>query len=134
MENYDADGAVDYARGKRNVIAASLVFTILSCGFSFRFDDNPQAAEIVSLCTAVGYGLLILMWCKIDSNQRGENLGAGFRFLVVIFGVFALVYYLFKSRGLKQGFMSVAYALLFFIAIVLVGATVSTMLFILFRT
>lgn len=134
MESYDADSAVDYARGKQNVLAALLVFTILSSGFSFRFEDNPQISEIVSLFTAVGYGLLILMWCKIDSYQRGENLGAGFRFLVIIFGVLALVYYLFKSRGLKQDFISVAYALLFFLAMIFVGATLSTILFILFKS
>ena len=132
MKNFDSDFSSNFRRSKRNVLIATIIFSILSGVISFWFENNPQIEQVFSLLTAIGYGILILIWCKIDSNERNENLGSGFRILLVIFGVFALIYYLFKSRGIKNGFISSGYALLFFIILILVSASASTGLYLLF--
>jgi hypothetical protein len=110
-----------YLHGKGKVLIGAIIYSILSNMLSFWFEGNNQIEQIISLPITIGYGVLTLFWCKMDADERNENVSARFRFLVVIFGVFALVYYLFKSRGLKKGFISFGYALLFFVVLVLVS-------------
>ena len=62
-----------------------------------------------------------MLWCSIDSAEHDEQLGTGWNIAIVIFGVFALIVYLFKTRGAKNGFQSLGWLLLFIIGLIIVG-------------
>ena len=72
---------------------------------------RPEYSIIPLLVGSIGYGVLLLMWSKQDSAERGEELSHGWTFVIVALGVFAFVPYLFKSRGFIKGIISVLYML-----------------------
>ena len=78
---------------------------------------NKKSEEvlILALVEAIGFGVLILAWCKADSRESGEELTGGWTFMLVAFGVLALAAYLFKSRGFGKGLISLLYAAGFWI-------------------
>lgn len=71
--------------------------------------DNFRILRIVSI---IGIALLVLAWCYFDSLERHQPLYPWLRIVILIFGVFALFIYLFRSRGLKQGLRSSGLAIL----------------------
>ena len=122
MENAPPNSSSMYRGSKRNVLLAMVVFTVAANFAAQWFETNPSFNQIVTFFTAIGYGFLILLWCSLDSRERNENLGQGFRILLIVFGALALLFYLFKSRGFKKGLVSTGYALLFFLGLVIVGS------------
>jgi hypothetical protein len=126
MENFDLTTSSDYRKNKRNVIIGAILFHILVTIVSLRFEGNSSIEQIILFVSMIGTGFCILLWCNLDSNERDEKLGAGFRFLLVLFGIFALIVYLFRSRGFKQGIIAFGYLLLVFIVYVILGAVVLT--------
>lgn len=76
---------------------------------SIETGDNFRLLRFVSI---IGIALLVLAWCYFDSLERHQPLYPWLRIVILIFGVFALFIYLFKTRGLKQGVRSSGLALL----------------------
>jgi hypothetical protein len=128
MENQARSSSSIYWKSKRNVRAGVIIFTVIANIFALWFEKNPPVSQIITFFTAIGYGIFILLWCSFDSRERNEDLGAGFRILLVIFGAFALLFYLFKSRGFKKGLISIGYLLLFLLILVLVN-TITIIIF-----
>lgn len=125
MENSGDNSQALYSENTWNVMLAVLAITIFSVVALGIASNNEPLYNGIRLVATVAYGVAILIWCTVDSRGRGIELGYGFRIVIVFFGVFALVFYLFKTRGLKQGFVSVGYALLFFIVTILVSSLVA---------
>ena len=64
----------------------------------------------------IGIALLVLAWCYFDAYERHQLFYPWLRIIILLFGVFALLIYLFKSRGLKHGARSAGLAVLFCVA------------------
>ncbi len=133
MESLDSNSSSGYQKNKRNVIIGAVIFNILINVVSLRFEGNFSVEQTLTFISVIGTGFCILLWCNLDSDERNEKLRAGFRFLLVLFGVFALIVYLFKSRGFKRGLIAVGYLLLVFAGYVLASAFVLTIIGLVFE-
>ena len=105
------------------ILGALLVFTLSNFAFVW-FENNASLEPIISIASVIGLGFCILLWCKLDSIERNQSLSAVFRVCLVLFGIFALVVYLFKTRGFKGGLIAFGY----FLIIVIGFAIVSTLI------
>jgi hypothetical protein len=79
-----------------------------------------QAVGVVDLAAGVGLNLLGLMWAKSDAAERQYELSRHFTLAVVLLGVFAIIYYLFKSRGLSGGLTATGLMILYFAGVMIV--------------
>jgi len=109
-----------FSRSKRKVLlAAGLYAAILGplMVLSIETGDNFRIVRFVSL---ICISLLVLAWCYFDSLERRQPLYPRLRLVILIFGVFALFIYLFKSRGFKHGMRSSGMALLSLLGLVVI--------------
>jgi hypothetical protein len=81
-------------------------------GLFFVLFEESSNVGIVRLVTVCCIAVLVLAWCNFDSLERRQRLYPWLRLVIVVFGVFALFIYLFKSRGLKKGMRASGLALL----------------------
>ncbi len=132
MHNIESNPDTNYKNQKRIVLIAVSFFALFNTVILLVV-DKPPYDQIVFALGSVGFGMLILWWCKIDSEERNINLGPGFRFLLILFGIFALIAYLFKSRGFKKGLIATGYTLLFWIIVSTVNAFVAALYLIIFH-
>jgi hypothetical protein len=114
-----------YRQTKRRVVLAAALFSALTTPSFLLLAEGSAQARLFDIITIIGFGILTLGWCYYDGLERGVPLGAGFRILIVLFGVAALFIYLVKSRGLRRGLLSVGVALVLIVGIILVGAVSS---------
>ena len=108
------------SRSKRTVLLVAASFAAILgplMVLSFEAVGNFRIVRFVSI---VGISLLVLAWCYFDSLERHQPLYPRLRLVILIFGVFALFIYLFKSRGLKQGIVSSGIALLSLLGLVVI--------------
>lgn len=80
--------------------------------------------RLITLAFTIAFNLITVFWCSYDSIERGEKLSSGLILLTVIFGIFALFYYLFKTRGFRSGLIAIGKLLLLFIGFVLVSTVI----------
>jgi hypothetical protein len=80
--------------------------------FGIVFADS-QALGIVTLILAIMLNVLALLWARIDADERQYELSPFFTLAVVVFGIFAIVYYLFRSRGASGGLISTGWLILY---------------------
>jgi len=92
-----------------------IVLIVLSTLADWLFAGDRLASSLNTIFTGIGISVAVLLWCMIDSEERDLRLGQGFRILTILFGVFCLVYYFFKSRGFKRGIISTGYSILFIV-------------------
>lgn len=64
---------------------------------------------LINIATGIGMNILTLAWCKIDARERNYRLSKHFPLFVVLLGIFALVYYLLRSRGIGRGLISIGW-------------------------
>ena len=89
------------------------------------FEEHKGFSLLVDIALALGLNIFELMWCRMDSRERGYELHRHFTFAVVIFGVLALLYYLFRSRDFREGLISIGWLVLYVIALLVVSSVVS---------
>ncbi len=89
------------------------------------FGEHKGFSLLIDIALALGLNVFELMWCRMDSRERGYELHRHFTFAVVIFGVLALLYYLFRSREFRGGLISTGWLVLYVIAVVAVTSIVS---------
>ena len=92
------------------LLLAGLFSAIL--GLFFVLFDEGSNHGVVRLVSFTCIAILVLAWCQFDSLERRQRLYPWLRWVIVVFGVFALFIYLFKSRGFKQGMRASGLALL----------------------
>jgi hypothetical protein len=82
--------------------------------------------------TSIGWGFGILYWCMADSRERGEELSGAAKIAIVVFAIFALIWYLFHTRGGKGGFKALGWLLLYavggFVLVTMMATAVLTAL------
>lgn len=127
MEDF-AENVPSNERGKLNILIGILVLTVVSTIASWLASNNEPLYGAITIFSAVGYAVGVLLWCQIDSRERDIPLGPGFRILVLLIAILAVPYYLFQSRGFKKGMISLGFALVFFLLIILVGSITNLIL------
>jgi hypothetical protein len=93
---------------------------------------EEQAVGLASLLLGIVLNVLALLWARIDAEERAYRLHPLFTLAVVVFGVFAIVYYLFRSRGASRGLISTGWLILYGVgmlfALMIVSLVVTLML------
>jgi hypothetical protein len=87
---------------------------------------DSEFAGLVSFVFGFGVNVLALIWTKRDAEERGFRLSQVFPIAVVFFGVFAIIYYLFRSRGLNEGLRSTGWLLLYVVVTAVALIIIST--------
>lgn len=113
---------------KTHVLLIGILLMIINMGFIFIFPKTSSAGQVSSILFAIAFNLLTLFWCVYDSRERGEQPGRYFTPAVVIFGIFALFYYLFKTRGFKSGALAIAKIAVIFSGTIIASAFVFAIL------
>jgi len=109
---------------KRVVIGVAMLF---ACGLGVPLALVPERGPgdlAMTLVTALGAGVLVLVWCHYDSRQHNRPLGPGFRWLVILLGPLALLLYLVRTRGVKSGWRAIGSAMLLLVGLVFMEAFV----------
>ena len=83
----------------------------------------PGSATLFDVTLATGSNLMAYMWCRIDSDERGYKLHRLFTYAIIIFGVLALLYYIFRSRGFGRGVGAVV-ALIIYVACTYIAVSI----------
>ena len=95
------------------------------------FGQN-QAVGLVNLLFGVVINVLALLWVKIDADERHYELSRFFTFAVVLFSILAIIYYLFRSRGVTRGLIStgllISYVVGVIFALVVVGSIITVLM------
>ena len=105
-----------------------LGLTVLSTVGLWLASNNEPLYGAVTMFSAVAYAVGALLWCQVDALERGIPLGAGFRIAVVLIALIAIPYYLFKSRGLKEGSISLGFAFVFYLLLILFASVTNLIL------
>ena len=97
----------------------------MMAGFLIRDDQIANAVEIVF---AIVINVFALMWARIDAGERRYELSPHFTLMVVLFGVFAIIYYLLRSRGSKGGLISTLWLILYAVALTVALGLISAII------
>ena len=105
-----------------------IINTGLNTGLPNLTPESSGVQQILTFLLAIGFNVLIVFWCHFDSRERNEELNRYFTFLVVIFGIFTLFYYFFKTRGLLGGLILIGKTIAIFLGTITMSAIVFTIL------
>jgi hypothetical protein len=94
------------------VLVIAAVFAVVLGPLIVLPNETSPQFHVVRFASLICTSLLVLAWCYFDSVERRQPFYPWLRIVILIFGLFALFIYLFKSRGLKQGMRSSGLALL----------------------
>lgn len=95
----------------------------------------PGSGTLFDYILAFGSNLIAYMWCRLDSDERGYQLHRLFSYAIIIFGLAALFYYIFRSRGFNRGvrfvvvliiYVACIYIVVSIVALVIVLALIAT--------
>ena len=86
---------------------------------------KDESAGFVQIIFGITVNVLALWWAKIDADERAYTLSQFFPIAVVFFGVFAIIYYLFRSRGLNGGLTATGWLILYIVTTAIVLMIVS---------
>ena len=123
---------VDFRRDKIVVLAAMTFFWFISSVVNILAAASEPGNSVIFLLSTIGWGIGILFWTKIDADERGEKLTTGLQIGLVAFGIFALIYYLFKTRGGRGGARSLGWMLIYglmsyVVVVILAGVTLTAL-------
>jgi peptidoglycan/LPS O-acetylase OafA/YrhL len=113
MEQTITNAQSPFWRPKRIVLLVTALFSALIGVFVILLDEASPPFPFARVVGVICISLLVLAWCYFDSLERHQLFDSRFRVVILVFGLFALFVYLFKSRGLTQGMRSAGMDLLF---------------------
>jgi hypothetical protein len=119
-------------RPKRTVLVVAALYSAVFGFLIVLPNETGPALLVIRLAFVICDSLLVLAWCYYDSFERHQSLYPWLRIVILIFGLFALFIYLFKSRGFKQGMRSSGMAVLYLLgllAIMFASALASGLIF-----
>ncbi len=115
MENAETIDYTNYSRNKRIVIIIAAVLLVVDAPLSVIFGENSPLAQTFHYLTIFVINFLTFAWCHYDILERKQTLWTGWRLLIILLGIFALIIYLLKTRGFKQSLISIGWYLLILI-------------------
>src|SRR5258708_9773583 len=117
-----------YKWEERKVLIGMAVVSIISSALVVLLAKWGWPADLIAILAAVAGVVAILLWIKIDCQERGTEISGQFRLLIIVVAAFALIYYLFRSRGFTGGLKSTGWALLYFLGVYSVQTMVPAIL------
>lgn len=120
-------------RPKHKVLLVAGIYSAIFGLLMALFEEHSTQFRFIKISSLICISLLVLAWCYFDSLERRQTVYPWLRVVILIFGMFALFIYLFKSRGLTQGLRSsglAVIALLGLFVIMLVSGLLWTVLLI----
>ena len=103
-----------------------VAFASMMSGIVF---GDDQIVAFANLILGIVLSVLALLWARIDAEERGYALSPFFTLAVVLFSIFAIIYYLLRSRGVRGGLISIGWLILYilatFVALVIVSSVVT---------
>src|SRR5947209_20407562 len=96
------------------------VLTFVSLLVDMMLGTN-QIVSVFDLAAGIALNFLGLMWARIDAGDRRYELSRYYTVSVVLLGVFAIIYYLFCSRGFEKDLAATGLMVVDFCEIVLVS-------------
>jgi hypothetical protein len=127
MESHETNANLNYSRNKIIVIIIGAVTLIISAIAPQIFGENSSVDVALYYISVIGTNFLVFAWTHYDSLERNQPLGVGWRFLIIFFSLFALLVYLFKTRGFKQGIKAIGWLLLI-ILIMTIGTILASII------
>ena len=115
-------------RQKILVLIGISLFWFLSTLVSVVIAPSGPVSVVILVLTSIGWGFGILLWCRIDANERGYELSSGEKIGIVLLGALALIWYLFHTRGAKGGFKSLGWLLLYVVTTFIVLTVIVTII------
>ncbi len=97
----------------RTVLLQLAVFNVVMMLLTIGFERNLYVSSVLLIITVFGWNIGIFAWIRADSRKRGFSLHPKFSYAVVLFGILAFIYYLFRSRGFVNAWPALGYAFLF---------------------
>lgn len=95
------------------VLVGLNLFWFVSSLVNVVLQPSGVAGSLIFLGSALCWGVGIFLWCRIDGKERGDPLTASENVAIVMFGLLALIWYLFKTRGAKGGFKALVWTLVY---------------------
>lgn len=117
---------------KTIVLIIGLILMVINISLSIFITEGSSIEQILNIFFVIGFNFLMLLWCSYDSTERGEKISSKFVLMMVLFGIFTLIYYLFRTRGFSSGLISVGKLLLLFIVSIVVSLVIYVFLFMIF--
>ena len=114
------DGVADDKR--KAIIAFILVFFADTIARWVIGLGNQPAEVILALFTLIGTSLAVLFWCKADARYRNFETGKFFPLAIIILGFLALLWYLFRARGVGGGLTAAGKGFLLLLAVAFTSA------------
>ena len=106
-----------------------VAFASLMAGVVF---GQNQAVGLAQLFFGIVINVLGLWWARIDAEERHYELSRHFTLAVVIFGIFAIIYYLLRSRGVRGGLISIGLLISYIVgvlfALIVVGSIITVLM------
>lgn len=99
------------------------VFTLVGIAAGAVLPVKSGFPEVLNLVFGMGLNIFAFAWCRIDSRKRGYELHRLFPYAIVLFGDFALIYYLFRSRQFLDGLKSFGWFILY-VVVLLITTTI----------
>lgn len=100
------------------------IFVTVGSVIGIIFDNHKDFSRLVDVILTLGLNIFSFAWCRMDSRERGYELHRYFPFAVIIFGTFALLYYLFRSRGFRGGLISIGWLILYAVLVVVAASII----------
>jgi hypothetical protein len=100
-----------------------VAFASMMTGIVYR---EEQAVGLANLILGIVLNVLALLWARIDADERQYELSIFFTLAVVLFGIFAIIYYLFRSRGASGGLISTGWMILYMVGTLFALVIIST--------
>ncbi len=121
-----SESAVENDQPARSAHLQRLKMHVLTAFFALSFLSgarplNTSAAPTIETILIFSMALLIFLWYRFDSDQRGYQRTPMLNFAMIMVAAIAMPYYLIRSRGPEQGPRSVGVAFAVFLGSVLLS-------------
>lgn len=123
---------ISYKQRKRRILIVLGIAQIIATTATLFLGRYEVASGLISIFSAVGWAVGILLWVKVDSDERGAEVSSGFRIALIILGIFAFSYYLIKTRGFVGGLKAIGWTLLYFIMFLVINLVIAMIVFTIF--
>lgn len=91
---------------------------------------QPGTGRAFDIVFGIASNIMAFAWCRIDSRERGYELHRLFAYAIVILGVAALIYYVFRSRGFSGGLSAVGWLVAYLSCVYILVLLISVVIFI----
>ncbi len=113
---------------KTRVLLAVAAINILMPFVDWFTMSSEIAYKIGFIASGIAIIVACIIWVHIDAEQKGIQIGHGFRIWMILFLPAPLIYYFYKSRGFKYGSITLLKAIGFYLVTAILGGIIAVTL------